>query len=83
MLIYPIVTDAEVLTDLHEKLLSAGAAFQRGRLDEAADILRAFLNQVAAERGRALSDQAASAITTLTLGGASALEIPLGRGIER
>ena len=82
-LIYPEVTVPEVLAGLHAKLLSAGAAYQRGQLKVAANVLKAFLNQIRAEQGEALAEQAATAITALTLGAARALQIPLEGGIER
>ena len=73
----------EVLAGLHAKLLSAGDAYQRGQLKVAANVLKAFLNQVRAEQAEALSEQAATAITALTFRAASALQIPLERRLER
>ena len=71
------------LAGLHAKLLSAGDACQRGQLKVAANVLMAFLNQIRAEQGEALNEQAATAITALTFRAATALQIPLERGIER
>ena len=82
-LIYPEVRVPEVLAGLHAKLLSAGDAYQRGQLKVAANVLTAFLNQILAEQGEALAEQAATAITALTFGAARALQIPLEGGIER
>jgi len=82
-LIYPEVRVPEVLAGLHTKLLNAGAAYQRGQHTVAANVLKAFQNQIRAQQGKALSEQAATAITALTFGAARALQIPLEGGIER
>ena len=82
-LIYPEVSVPDVLAGLHAKLLNAGAAYQRGQPKVAANVLKAFLNQIRAQQGKALSEQAATAITALTFGAGRALQIPLEGGIER
>ena len=83
LIIYPEVTVPGILTSLHTKLLNAGAAYLRGQLDVAAGFLRAFLNEIKAQGGRALTTQAATAITALTVRAAVVLEIPLERAIEK
>jgi len=77
------VTEPGVLTSLHTKLVKAGSAYLRGQLDVAAGLLRAFLNEIEAQQGRALTQRAANAITALTVRAAAVLGIPLERAIER
>jgi hypothetical protein len=48
-----------------------------------AGFLRAFLNEIKAQGGQALTTQAATAITALTVRAAVVLEIPLERTIEK
>jgi hypothetical protein len=79
MLIYPIVTDFQVLSGLHSKLLSAGIAYQRRQLDVAARNLNAFLNQLAAQQGKGITRQAAAGISAMTIKVANQLRIPLER----
>jgi hypothetical protein len=83
LLIYPEVTERGVLTSLHTKLVKAGSAYLGGQLDVAAGLLRAFLSEIEAQQGRALTQQAATAITALTVRAAAVLGIPLERAIER
>ena len=79
LIIYPEVSSPRVLQSLHSKLLSAGAAYQRQLINDAARHLRAFLSEIAAQQGKTISRQAASAITALTLRAAEVLEIPVQR----
>jgi len=83
LITYPEVTVPGILTSLHTKLLNAGDAYLRGQLDVAASFLRAFLNEIKAQDGLALTHQAATAITALTVRAAAVLGIPLERAIEQ
>jgi hypothetical protein len=83
LLIYPEVRIPGILTSLHTELLNAGGAYLRGQMNVATVHLRAFMKEIEAQAGKALTLQSATAISALTVRAAAVLGIPLGRTIER
>lgn len=57
-----------VANSLAQKAAHAQAALEEGRLAEAANLLRAFRQELAAQRGRHVSDRAAAVLGSMALG---------------
>ena len=81
LVVFPEVSVPGIRMSLDAKIVSADRAYKRGQTQVAATHLDAFLQEIAAQRGHALTDQAAGAIASLTIRAAQVLEIPL-EGIE-
>ena len=79
LVVFPEVTKPGIRNSLHTKIVNADKAYKRGQLTAAANQLHAFLNEIHAQSGKALSFQAADGITSLTLRAAEQLGIPLAR----
>ena len=74
---FPEVTKPGIRTSLNTKILNADKAYRRGQLTVAANHLHAFLNEIHAQSGKALTAQAADGIASLTMRAAELLGIPL------
>jgi len=75
--VFPEVTAAAVRRSLNTKIVNADQAYKRGQLTAAANQLDAFLNEIHAQSGKALTSQAADGIGSLTMRAAEVLGIPL------
>jgi hypothetical protein len=77
LVVFPEVTAAAVRRSLNTKIVNADQAYKRGQLTAAANQLDAFLNEIHAQSGKALTSQAADGIGSLTMRAAEVLGIPL------
>ena len=79
LVVFPEVTTPGIRNSLNTKIVNADKAYERGQLTAAANQLHAFLNEVHAQSGKALTAQAADGIASLTMRAAEVLGIPLAR----